>query len=340
MLYPLKLAAALKDYIWGGRRLIDEFHKKTDMDSVAESWELAARDEGESVILNGRYKNLTMREYIKKVGQDALGKNASRFETFPLMVKLLDAKEILSVQVHPSDEEAKFLPGAEGKTELWYIIDAAPNAELLYGVKEPMTNEEFAEHIKNNTLLDKCNYVNPKKGDVMLVTPGTLHAIGAGILLIEIQQNSNTTYRAYDYDRRGKDGKPRTLHIKEAVKVAKLQPPERNKEKKIPLPKVDDAIRTEIGNNEHFRAEYINLAGNAKFFAGEKTFQTFTVIGGGVKLRVCNENLLEDEKELDLTKGDTVFLPADMGEYRIFGKSELIMSEVTEKNFISCETID
>lgn len=332
MLYPLKLSAALKDYIWGGRRLIDEFHKKTNLDSVAESWELAARDEGESIISNGRYKNLTIREYVKKVGEDVLGTNASRFATFPLMVKLLDANEILSVQVHPSDEEAKFLPNAEGKTELWYIIDATPDAKLLYGVKEPMTSEEFAEHIKNNTLLDKCNYVNPKKGDVMLVTPGTLHAIGAGILLIEIQQNSNTTYRAYDYDRRGKDGKPRTLHIKEAVKVAKLRPPKRSKEEKVALPKIGDATRAEIGNNEYFRAEHIKIEGNAEFFVGGETFQTFTVIGGDVKLCAYEKKLQEDENELDLTVGDTVFLPANMGKYQVFGKAEFIMSEITRIN--------
>lgn len=328
MLYPLKLSAALKDYIWGGRRLIDEFHKKTNMETVAESWELAARDEGESVILNGRYKDLTIREYVKKVGKIALGKNAARFSTFPLMVKILDAKEILSVQVHPSDEEAKFLPNAEGKTELWYIIDAKPDAKLLYGVKEAMTNEEFAEHIKNNTLLEKCNYVNPKKGDVMLVSSGTLHAIGAGILLLEVQQNSNTTYRAYDYDRRGKDGKPRELHIKEAVKVAKLEPPKRNKEKKIPLPKIGDAIREEIGNNEHFRAEHINLTGEAEFFTDEHSFQTFTVISGDMNLKVLNEGLQKDESELDLAMGDTVFLPANMGKYKVFGNAEFIMSEI------------
>lgn len=328
MYYPLKLAAALKEYIWGGRRLIDEFHKKTDMENIAESWELASRREGESVILNGRYKDLTMSEYVKKIGKNALGKRAERFSSFPLMVKLLDAKETLSVQVHPSNEEAKHLPNAEGKTELWYIIDSAPDSKLLYGVKEPMTNAEFAEHIKNNTLLEKCNYVHPEKGDVLLVTPGTLHAIGAGIFLLEVQQNSNTTYRAYDYDRRGKDGKPRELHIKEAVEVAKLQPPIRNKEIIKPLPKIGDAARNEIGNNEYFRSEYISLNGEAEFFTDETTFKTFTVISGEMQINLSNENLEEDEKKIELLSGDTVFLPANMGKYKIMGNSEFILSEI------------
>lgn len=328
MLYPLKLAAALKDYIWGGRRLIDEFNKKTDLDSVAESWELAARDEGESVVLNGRYKDLTMREYVDKVGKEVLGLHAKRFLTFPLMVKILDAKETLSVQVHPSNEEAKSLPNAEGKTELWYIIDAKLDSKLLFGVKEPMSNAEFREHIKNNTLLDKCNYVYPKKGDVLLVTPGTLHAIGAGILLLEVQQNSNTTYRAYDYDRRGKDGKPRQLHIKEAVKVVKLNPPKSNTETVLKLEKIGDAERNEIGNNEYFRVEHVKLNGEAEFFTDENSFKTFTVIAGNMKLNVFDAQLEKDEKEILLEKGDTVFLPANMGKYKVSGNSEFIISEI------------
>lgn len=328
MLYPLKLAAALKDYIWGGRRLIEEFHKKTNLENVAESWELAARDEGESIVLNGRYKNLTMREYVKTLGKEVLGIRAARFETFPLMVKILDAKETLSVQVHPSNEEAKHLPNAEGKTELWYIIDAKPGAKLLYGVKEPMTNEEFRKYVENNTLLERCNYREPKKGDVMLVTPGMLHAIGAGILLLEVQQNSNTTYRAYDYDRRDKNGQPRQLHIKEATQVVKLIPPKSNTEKTVKLKKIGDAEREEIGNNEHFRAEHINLNGEAEFLIDKNTFKTFTLIAGDMKLNINNDNLEEDEKELVLTKGDTIFLPANMGKYKISGNSEFIISEI------------
>ncbi len=328
MLYPLKLKAALKDYIWGGRRLIEEFNKETDLETVAESWELAARDEGESVIINGRYKNFTMREYVKELGQIVLGERAKRFSTFPLMVKILDAKETLSVQVHPSNEEAKTLPNAEGKTELWYIMDAKPGAKLLFGVKEKMTQEEFAEHIKNNTLLEKCNYAEPKKGDVMLVTPGTLHAIGAGILLLEVQQNSNTTYRAYDYDRRGKDGKPRELHVKEATQVVKLDPPKSNTEKTVKLEDIGDAERIEIGNNEHFRAEHIMLNGNAEFFTDKNTFKTFTVIAGDMTLSVTGDELAKDEKELKLNMGDTVFLPANMGKFKISGNSEFIMSDI------------
>lgn len=328
MLYPLKLKAALKDYIWGGRRLIEEFHKETELDTVAESWELAARDEGENVIVNGRYKNFTIREYMKELGKVVLGERAKRFPAFPLMVKILDAKETLSVQVHPSNEEAKVLPNAEGKTELWYIMDAKPGAKLLFGVKEKMTKEEFREHIKNNTLLEKCNYAEPKKGDVMLVTPGTLHAIGAGILLLEVQQNSNTTYRAYDYDRRGKDGKPRELHVKEAEQVVKLNPPKSNTEKTVKLPSIGNAEREEIGNNEYFRSEHVKLNGEAEFFTDENTFKTFTVISGDMKLSVNNEKLNDDEKEILLNTGDTVFLPANMGKFKISGISEFIMSDI------------
>ncbi|MBO6178046.1 MAG: class I mannose-6-phosphate isomerase [Selenomonadaceae bacterium] len=328
MYYPMKLLPALKEYIWGGRRLIDECHKKTDLDNVAESWELASRKEGESFISNGRFKGLSMSEYVEKVGKDALGSRAKRFSTFPLMVKLLDAKETLSVQVHPSDENAKKFPLAEGKTELWYIIDAAPDSKLLYGLKEAMTKEEFANHIKNGTLLEVCNYVNPKKGDVMLVSPGTLHAIGAGVFLLEVQQNSNTTYRVYDYERRGKDGKLRQLHVNEALQVTNLNPPKRNMEILTSLPQIGDAIRKEIGHNEHFRSEYISLNGYAEFFVGDKSFQTFTVISGNLKLNLLESFDVEDEGTLDLSLGDTVFLPANMGRFTIEGRAEIILSEI------------
>ncbi|MBR3623377.1 MAG: class I mannose-6-phosphate isomerase [Selenomonadaceae bacterium] len=328
MYYPMKLLPALKEYIWGGRRLINEFHKETDLDNVAESWELASRAEGESFIANGRFKGLSMSEFVKKVGKKALGSRAERFSTFPLMVKLLDAKETLSVQVHPSNEDAKKFPGAEGKTELWYIIDAASDAKLLYGVNKAMNRDEFANHIKDGTLLDYCNYVNPKKGDVMLVSPGTLHAIGAGVLLLEVQQNSNTTYRVYDYERRGKDGKLRQLHVKEAVQVANLTPPKRNTMILNPLPSVGDAVRTEIGNNEHFRSEHISLKGNAEFFVGEKSFQTFTVIAGNLTIKLMEAFDADDEGALNLSQGDTVFLPANMGKFYIDGDAEFILSEI------------
>ncbi|MGN0552633.1 MAG: type I phosphomannose isomerase catalytic subunit, partial [Oscillospiraceae bacterium] len=210
-MYPLKLKPAFKDYLWGGTKLRDVYGKDCSFDKVAESWELSCHKDGNSVIDNGEAKGMTLAEYIEKKGKAILGKNCERFENFPVLIKLIDAKDNLSVQVHPDNEYAMRVEGEYGKTEMWYIVDCDEGAELIYGFKGNVSKEEFAERIKNNTLLEITNSVPVKKGDVFFIRSGTLHAIGKGILIAEIQQNSNTTYRVYDYGRVGADGKTRPL---------------------------------------------------------------------------------------------------------------------------------
>ena len=222
----LKLIAPCKDYIWGGNRLREEYGKKLDSDKIAESWELSCHKDGQSVIDGGEFDGKTLSEFIEKKGRIAvLGTNCERFEYFPILIKLIDAKDNLSVQVHPSNEYALKVEGEYGKTEMWYIVDCNEGAELLYGFKHEISRDEFAERIKNNTLLEVANNVPVHKGDVFFIESGTLHAIGKGILIAEIQQNSNTTYRVYDYGRVGKDGKPRELHIEKALDVTERKPP-------------------------------------------------------------------------------------------------------------------
>ena len=195
----LKLKAPCKDYIWGGNRLREEYGKQLDSDRIAESWELSCHKDGQSVITGGEFDGKTLSDYIAAKGKGVLGKNCGRFEYFPVLIKLIDAKDNLSVQVHPSNEYALRVEGEYGKTEMWYIVDCDPGAELLYGFKHEISKEEFAERIANNTLLEVTNNVPVHKGDVFFIESGTLHAIGKGILIAEIQQNSNTTYRIYDY---------------------------------------------------------------------------------------------------------------------------------------------
>ena len=208
-----RLTPAFKDYIWGGTRLRDEYGKKCDYDKVAESWELSCHKDGASVVADGEDKGFTLAEYIDKHGKAVLGTDCEKFENFPILIKLIDAKDNLSVQVHPDNEYALRVEGEYGKTEMWYIVDCDEGATLLYGFKHEISKEEFAERIADNTLLEVTNAVPVKKGDVFFIQAGTLHAIGKGILIAEIQQNSNTTYRIYDYGRVGKDGKPRELHL-------------------------------------------------------------------------------------------------------------------------------
>ena len=191
----------------------DEYGKKCDFDKVAESWELSCHKDGNSVIDSGEYKGLTLSEYVEKAGKAVLGTDCEKFENFPILIKLIDAKDNLSVQVHPDNEYALRVEGEYGKTEMWYVVDCDPGASLLYGFTHEISKEEFRQRIENNTLLEVTNRVEVHPGDVFFIESRTLHAIGKGILIAEIQQNSNTTYRVYDYGRVGADGKPRQLHI-------------------------------------------------------------------------------------------------------------------------------
>ena len=211
---PIKLAPAFKDYLWGGTKLKTEFDKKSDLQKVAESWELSTHKDGQSIVANGEFKGLTLSEYIEKNGRECIGKNAMAFEFFPILIKFIDAADNLSVQVHPSDEYALSNEGEYGKTEMWYVLDCEKDAFLYYGLNREITKEEFAERIKENMLLEVLNKVKVNKGDVFFINSGTIHAIGKGIVICEIQQNSNTTYRVYDYDRRDKNGNTRELHVK------------------------------------------------------------------------------------------------------------------------------
>ena len=220
----LKLKPACKDYLWGGHRLVDEYNVDYDGEILAEAWELSCHPDGPSMIMNGPYEGKSLREYLDIVGMEALGTHCRRFREFPILTKFIDARDNLSIQVHPNNGFALQNEGQYGKTEMWYVLDAEEGAFLYYGFKREITREEFARRIEENTLLEVLNAVPVKKGDVLFIESGTLHAIGKGILIAEIQQNSNVTYRVYDYGRVGKDGKKRDLHIEKALAVTSRVP--------------------------------------------------------------------------------------------------------------------
>lgn len=321
MLQPMLLNAPLKDYLWGGTRLKEEYGKETDLDKVAESWELSCHEAGQSIIASGSNKGKTLSQWLGEQGKDVLGKKAAAFDYFPLLIKLIDAKGDLSVQVHPDNEYALRVEGEYGKTEMWYIVDCEPGASLLYGFKEKISKEEFQRRIADNTLLEVCNKVPVHKGDVFFIDAGTLHAIGSGILICEIQQNSNTTYRIYDYGRVGADGKPRELHVDKALEVTKLEPPTRGTK---PLADVDifpDMDVKLLADCAYFKVCHANLHGNSFLHAGEDSFQSLTVLDGAMKLSWGNESLT-------LAKGNTVFVPAGLGSYQLSGQAEFILSKL------------
>lgn len=321
MFYPMKLEAPLKDYLWGGTRLKDEYGKKTNLDKVAESWELACHKDGKSKIVNGEAAGLFLEDWLAGQDKSVLGTNAASFSYFPLLIKLIDAKGDLSVQVHPDNDYAMRVEGEYGKTEMWYIVDCEPGASLLYGFKEKISKEEFERRIADNTLLEVCNRVPVKKGDVFFIDSGTLHAIGKGILICEIQQNSNTTYRIYDYGRVGKDGKPRELHVKKAIDVTKLEPPTKPTTALAKIDIIPGLDMKLLAECEYFTAYHATLKGEASLKAGSESFQTFTVLSGSLKLT-------SGDTVLDFYKGESVFIPAGLGIYTLTGDATFILSKM------------
>ena len=316
-MYPMKLIAPCKDYIWGGTRLREEYGKKSDKDKIAESWELSCHKDGKSIIGNGEFEGLTLEEYIEKEGKGVLGRNCERFEYFPILIKLIDAKDNLSVQVHPDNDYAMRVEGEYGKTEMWYIVDCNEGAELLYGFKHEITKEEFAERIKNNTLLEVTNNVPVHKGDVFFIKSGTLHAIGKGILIAEIQQNSNTTYRIYDYGRVGADGKPRQLHVEKACEVTELTPPPCAPKPMGEEKDMGGYKETLLATCEYFNVNKLVITGEAKLNAGEESFNSILVLEGDFDL-----------DGVSLTKGESCFIPSGYGSYTLKGTGEVIVTDI------------
>lgn len=321
MLTPIKLKAPLKDYLWGGTRLKEQFGKHTDMDIVAESWELSCHKDGLSVVDSGEDKGITLDKYIEKHGKDILGDNCKDKSDFPFLIKLIDAAKSLSVQVHPDNAYALKNEGEQGKTEMWYIVDCKPGAELLYGFKKKISKDEFVSRIKDNTLLDVTNNVPVHKGDVFFIEAGTLHAIGEGILIAEVQQSSNSTYRIYDFGRVGADGKPRELHIDKAVDVTKLEKPTRDC-KPQGKPALDgDMTSTLLAKCEYFTVKALSLEGTKKLVSNADSFTSLLCLDGSFTLTFEDTRLL-------VKKGESVFVPAGIGQYIISGQCDMLMAKI------------
>ena len=322
-----KLEPAFKDYIWGGTRLRDEYGKNCDYDKVAESWELSCHKDGASVISGGEFGGLTLQGYIDKVGRQVLGTNCEKFENFPILIKLIDAKDNLSVQVHPDNDYAQRVEGEYGKTEMWYIVDCDEGAELLYGFRHEISKEEFAQRIADNTLLEVTNNVPVHKGDVFFIKSGTLHAIGKGILIAEIQQNSNTTYRIYDYGRVGKDGKPRELHVEKAKDVTKLAPAESYPD--TPAVRENGAEIKLLSKCEYFTTYKVDIDEKAEFCADESSFVSLLILEGTPFVTDGEPEKTADEA-VNAKKGDSLFIPAGSGKFWIEGKCSLILTRIDD----------
>ena len=304
----LKLKPFCVETLWGGTRLKTEYGIQYSGSKLAEAWMLSCHPSGPSYIENGKYAGYSLSEYIHREGVGVLGDFGMLFPQFPILIKYIDAKEDLSVQVHPPNLYALEHEGQFGKTEMWYILEADPGAFLYLGFEHEITREEFEIRIEEQTLCQVLHKQYVQKGDCYLIPPGTIHAIGKGVLLAEIQQNSNVTYRVYDYGRRGADGKMRPLHVEQAKAVTKLCPA---------------TLHFDFGKHlarcGYFTVDERN--GTLSSFCGDESFTSLVFLDGHGKV-VCNGD------ELVIQKGDSVFLPAQSGEYQIEGKCRCLCTQV------------
>ncbi len=316
----LKLTPAIKDYIWGGTRLSKEFDMVSFTDRQAEAWVLSCHEAGNSIVENTEHKGKTLAEVIEESGKACLGTNCEKFSFFPILIKLIDARDNLSVQVHPNDEYALEVEGEYGKTEAWYIMDCDDDAEIIYGFKKDITKEQFRKSIEENTLLEYVNRVKVKKGDIFFIESGTLHAICKGILLAEVQQNSNTTYRVYDYGRL-QNGKPRELHVEKALDVTSTKALEASGKPMGETVKKDGFSETLLTSCKLFTMKRLDIEERAVVTADSTSFVSLLCLDG-------NGVVMHGDTCVTLYKGESLFVPASYGDVEILGNLTVLESRV------------
>ena len=297
----VKLKPSIKDYIWGGT-YFKNYGKGLAFDRVSECWELSIRGIDSSIIASGPQVGKRLDEVISK---EDMGPVMERFPYFPLLIKLIDAKENLSVQVHPSDDYALKYENSFGKSEMWHIISADKGSGLYVGLNKDHSKEEIEKVLKEGNILDYLNFFEVKPGDTFIINPGTIHAIGKGVRLIEIQQNSNLTYRLYDYNRIDQFGNPRELHIKKALEVIDYR--------KYQKPVIEDGV---LADNRYFTVKEVIFDKELEIEANDKSFISFTFLEG--------EGLIND---IPYRRYDTFFLPYQK-KCLIKGKGKVVISSV------------
>ncbi len=316
---PFLLSPCGKDYLWGGRRLCEEFHKELSMEPLAETWECSVHPDGISVIASGRYKGqlltTVLQEHPEYVGTHPR-------DGFPILVKLMDASRNLSIQVHPSDSYAEqYENGESGKSEMWYVLDAEPGAELIFGCNQELKPEEMRACLEEGTIERYLRKVPVRKDDVFFIPAGTIHAVGEGVLLAEVQQNSNLTYRLYDYERLDKDGRQRELHQEKALQVANLSSSIKPRQPMRVL-RYRPGVATEL----LCRCKYFEVN---RMLVNTERRQKVTYSADALSFRVllCIDGagrLLYDGEALDFRKGDCIFVPADSVEMEIKGEAQFL----------------
>lgn len=318
---PLLLRPSGKDYLWGGSRLNDEFEKNIDLSPLAETWECSTHPDGPSYVGDGEFAGQELAEVLKR-HPEYLGERHKGENSLPILIKFIDAKKDLSVQVHPTDAYARERENGQlGKTEMWYVLDASKDAKLVYGLKQDCTKEEIRDAINNGTVMKYLQKVPIHKDDLFFIQAGTIHAIGAGALVAEIQENSNLTYRLYDYDRVRKDGKKRELHIDKALDVANLHS---SAEPKQPLRvlKYRQGVASELLTRCKYFEVYRMLVNTERrqtvhYRADELAFRVLLCVNG------CG-TISYEGGSITFYKGDCIFVPADSVTVTIHGQAQFL----------------
>lgn len=325
---PFLLSPAMKDYLWGGTRLKDGFSKETDLDILAETWECSTHPEGQSIVESGPFKGRALIDVLKE-NPEFVGTHPDMLEGLPILVKFIDAKNDLSVQVHPDDEYAyNHENGQKGKSEMWYVVEAAKDARLIYGFRTDITKEKVKKALEEENLEHYLLSIPVKKGDVFYIPAGQVHAICSGCLIAEVQENSNLTYRLYDYNREDKQGKKRELHIEKALDVMNLKHSEKPTQP-MRLIRFREGIMIEkLYQCKYFNVEKVvldtqrNKKKAAKFKTRENSFRVLLCVDG------CGTLSWDDEKGenrvMDFYRGDCIFVPADSVEYKAHGRAVLL----------------
>ncbi|PKM52593.1 MAG: mannose-6-phosphate isomerase [Firmicutes bacterium HGW-Firmicutes-7] len=323
-MYLMLLEPDYKERVWGGQKLKTILNKEIPYTHTGESWEVACHENGHSIIKNGPLKGMTLKAAIDAYGEELLGHTVKKGEKFPLLLKFIDAKDLLSVQVHPDDAYAVVNENGElGKNEAWYILDAELGSKLIVGLKDGVTKEEFIRAFKEERLETVLHEIEVKKGDVVNVPAGLIHAIGAGILLAEVQQNSDTTYRVYDWGRVGLDGKMRELHVEKSLEVIDF-------DEKHPKTVVEGTRQVGEGydliyyiKNSYFALDKINVTKSYRGYKQSKQFELFLCVEG-------NAEINSKEGAISVANGDSFMVPASIETYTITGCGSFIRATVPE----------
>lgn len=312
--YPLLFQPDFKERVWGGRSL-EQFGFHLPEGKIGEAWMIADHKNGVSTVMNGELMGMGLDEIRVRYAPEFFGKKAVHEKRFPLLVKLLDCDDDLSVQVHPSDDYERLPKDEKGKTEMWYVLDAKPGAQIIYGLKEGMTREKLKKLIDEGRIMEGLKAVDVAPGDSFYIPSGTVHALGKGVLVAEIQQNSDTTYRLYDYDRLGLDGKPRELHIEDSLNVISYTN-EGASRIKTDIQQPHEWLT--LVRSPYFIVEKGLVNGRWSLSTTPESFHILIVISG-------NGTLEWADGKLSLQPGHTLLLPANLGAYTLAGDSWTVL---------------